>query len=120
MAFAWAEYHSVAQFIQSQTVAGISHEALMRCAISRAYYAAFCHARNYARDRHGLMPRYNGDDHSLVRRHFRTRRERGVATKLDNLRDWRNVCDYEDNIPDLTKWLPIALAEAQMVIAILK
>ena len=120
MAFAWAEYLSVAQFIHSQAPAGASQEALLRCAISRAYYAAFCHARNYARDRHGFVPRYNGDDHSLVRRHFSTRRERGVANKLDNLRDWRNICDYEDHVADLLKWLPIALAEAQAVIAILK
>jgi hypothetical protein len=93
---------------------------LLRSAISRAYYAAFCHARNYARDLHGLRLSYNGDDHSLVRRHFRTRRERGVVSKLDNLREMRNVCDYEDDVPELPKWLPIALAEAQMVIAILK
>lgn len=120
MPFAWVEYLSLAQYIQSQTAAGVSQEALLRCAISRAYYAAFCHARNYARDRHGLAPHYNADDHSLAPRHFRSRRERGVAIKLDNLRDWRNVCDYEDNIPDLPKWLPIALAEAQTIIAILK
>jgi hypothetical protein len=67
-----------------------------------------------------LTLRYNGDDHSLVRRHFQARRARGLATKLEDLRDWRNVCDYEDNIPNLPDLLTKALADAQMVIAILK
>jgi len=120
MAFNWADYLSLAQFLQAQSNPGVSQEAFFRCAVSRAYYAAFCHARNYARDRHGLMPRYNGDDHSLVRRHFQTRREKGVAGKLEDLRDWRNLCDYEDALPDLPHILVNALAEARKVIAILK
>ena len=95
-------------------------EISFRNAASRAYYAAFCQARNYARDRHGLMLRYNGDDHSLVRRHFHSRRAKGVSLKLASLRDWRNACDYADDIPALAAMLAQALAEARMVIAILK
>jgi hypothetical protein len=92
----------------------------MRCAISRAYYAAFCHARNYARDRHGLALRYTGDDHFLVKKHFTARRAQGVAIKLDKLRRMRNECDYEDAVLDLPKLLTMALADAEMVIVILK
>lgn len=120
MAFDWTDYLSLARLLQAQAHPGISQEAFLRCAVSRAYYAAFCHARNYARDRHGLAPRYNGDDHSLVRRHFQTRREKGVASKLADLRAWRNMCDYNDVLPDLPAMLAKALAEAQKVIAILK
>src|SRR5215203_353335 len=120
MAFDWAEYLRVAQFLQSQTVPALNQEALFRSGVSRTYYAAFCHARNYARDRHGLALRYTGDDHSLVKRHFQSRRERGVAIKLEDLRIWRNLCDYEDSIQDLPDLLTKSLAEAQKVIAILK
>ncbi len=120
MDFAWTKYLSLARFLQTQSETSVGQEAFLRCAISRAYYAAFCHARNYARDRHGLRLRYNGDDHALVRRHFQARREKGVATKLHDLNEWRNLCDYEDAVTDLPKLLTFALTEAQKIIAILK
>lgn len=120
MNFTWDEYLSLASALAQLPNLGVSDEALMRCAISRAYYAAFCHARNYARDRHGLALRYTGDDHFLVKNHFANRRARGVAMKLDRLRDLRNQCDYGDAVNDLPKLLPHALTEARMVIAILK
>lgn len=120
MAFDWADYLSLAQFLQAQSHPGVNQEAFSRCAVSRAYYAAFCHARNYARDRHGLILRYNGDDHSLVRRHFQSRREKGVASKLGDLKEWRNSCDYADAIKDLPAMLAKAISEAQKLIAMLK
>ena len=123
MAFNWAEYLNLAQALAAPGAfndATISEEAIVRCVVSRAYYAAFCHARNHARDRHGLQLRYTGDDHFLVRQHFLTRRERGVAGKLDLLRQWRNKCDYEDSLANLDKLLASALQEAGLVIAILK
>ena len=106
--------------MQLQAVNGLPHEAALRSAVSRAYYAAFCHARNYARDRHGLQLRYTADDHSLVKRHFMTRRAHGIADKLDWLRQARNKCDYEDTLSHLDTLLTMALQEAQMIIAILK
>ena len=120
MDFDWKEYLALAQFLQQHAASTSVQEAAFRSAISRAYYAAFCHARNYARDRHGLALRYTGDDHYLVKQHFSTRRERGVGHKLTRLREWRNKCDYEDAIPDLATLLASALSEAQTVIAILK
>jgi len=101
MAFDWAEYLKIARFLQEQGGNRLSEEAAFRCAVSRAYYAAFCHARNYARDRHGFSPKYTADDHSLVRRHFQSRRAAGIAIKLDSLRQWRNSCDYSDAVPNL-------------------
>ncbi|NOT64274.1 MAG: DNA-binding protein [Acidobacteria bacterium] len=123
MAFNWAEYLNLAQALAAPATfnaATLNADALARCAISRAYYAAFCHARNYARDRHGLLLRYNGDDHSLIKRHFLQRRAHGVAHKLDKLRSLRNESDYADAASDLPAKLADALAEAQKVIAILK
>ena len=120
MAFDWAEYLKIARFLQEQSGNSLSEEAAFRCAVSRAYYAAFCHARNYARDRHGLTPRYTADDHSLVRRHFQSRKAAGIAIKLDNLRQWRNSCDYNDSVPNIALLLSSALTEAQKVFDILK
>jgi hypothetical protein len=120
MNFDWKDYLILAHALQQQAATGLNQEAALRSAISRAYYAAFCHARNYARDRHSLQLRYTGDDHFLVKQHFMTRRARGIAAKLDWLRQIRNKCDYEDSVADLAKLLVSALQEAQMVIAILK
>jgi hypothetical protein len=120
MNFDWKEYLALAHFLQQHSAAGLNQEAAQRSAVSRAYFAAFCHARNYARDRHGLTLSYTGDDHFQVKRHFSTRRERGVAPKLDRLRQWRNQCDYEDSVANLATLPASALQEAQMVIAILK
>ena len=120
MPFIWQEYLEVARALQQQAANGLPREAALRSAVSRACYAAFCHARNYARDRHGLQLRYTADDHSLVKRHFMTRRARGIADKLDWLRQARNKCDYEDALSQLDALLTTALQEAQLVIAILK
>lgn len=120
MNFVWEEYLALARSLQQQAAAGMNQEAAMRSAVSRAYYAAFCHARNHARDRHGLLLRYTGDDHGLVKQHFMKRRERGVAAKLDWLRLARNKCDYQDSVDNLGLLLNTALQEARMVITILK
>ncbi len=120
MSFEWKEYLALAHFLQRHSAPDLNQEAAFRSAVSRAYYAAFCHARNHARDRQGLNPAYTGDDHFLVKKHFSTRRERGVALKLDRLRQWRNQCDYEDSVANLATLPASALQEAQLVIAMLK
>jgi uncharacterized protein (UPF0332 family) len=48
--FDWREYLNLAKFLLDLKSSGISKEALYRCAVSRAYYSAFCWARNYAQD----------------------------------------------------------------------
>lgn len=120
MPFDWQDYLDIAFALQQQAAAGLPREAALRSAISRAYYAAFCHARNYAHERHGLQLRYTADDHGLVKKHFMTRRARTVADRLDWLRIVRNKCDYQDALDELDSLLATALKEAQMVIAILK
>ena len=83
--------------------------------MSRSYYAAFCHARNYARDHQRFFPSNKADDHGRVRLHFKTRGEITVAMSLDRLRQWRNQCDYDDTISGLTVLLSSAIAEAQKI-----
>jgi len=42
MSFDWSEYLDIARELAGQATASSSAEAKKRCAISRAYYAAFC------------------------------------------------------------------------------
>lgn len=114
MAFDWREYLNLARFLHGQ-----GNEAAFRSAVSRAYYAAFCHTRNYARDRHGFAPTYKSDDHQLVRNHFRGRGMTQIAQKLDSLRQWRNRCDYDDTVSNISHLLTSATHEAQKVLNML-
>ena len=115
MAFDWKEYLSLAQNLQDQTHSGFSQEAAFRCAISRAYYAAFCHARNYARDRHGFKPDYKPEDHFRVREYFQKLGHVKIAGDLELLRQWRNKCDYDDDISNIPIMCLGAITAAQNI-----
>ena len=122
MPFNWREYLELARFLQGQGGSTFSQEAAFRCAVSRAYYAAFCYARNYARDNLTFPPKYGPEDHIYLKEYFRVRAMQfpGIALKLDSLRQKRNRCDYEDSINNPTALLQQALIEAKDVIEGLK
>src|SRR5436309_3094695 len=98
MPFDWREYLEVARWLRGQVGTSFSQEAGLRAVIGRAYYAAYGHALRYARDYLGFVPRRRLEDwtpdHGRLRAHLRQRRRAFVASKLERLRDWRNVCDY--------------------------
>jgi len=122
MPFDWREFLDVARFLRGQTGAGFSPEAGLRTLIGRAYYAAFGHALCYARDYLGFVPRRRvedrAQDHSRLRAHLRQRRRSLVSDKLWEMRDWRNVCDYDDNPPsfDFAQRAADAMTAADYVI----
>jgi hypothetical protein len=117
MAFDWKEYLGLARWVCRQPAGGeFSLDASARCAVSRAYYGAFCHARNYARDTLSFFPTQLPDDHRLLREHLKNRRHTGVASRLGDLSQWRNQCDYEDTVEHLDGLLDSALAQAEIVI----
>jgi hypothetical protein len=120
MAFDWKEFLLVAKHLSSLSSATLPSEAGYRSAVSRAYYAAYCHARNFARDRQGFIPSKSSSDHAKVRDHFRAKNLVIIATQLDNLRQWRNDCDYEDSISYLNPlFLNTPIIEAENIINIL-
>ena len=66
MKFDWEEYFNLAK-----ELAGTTEEAKLRSAVSRAYYSAFCLARNYLRDiqqdpRLSRNKTYDINDHQYV------------------------------------------------------
>lgn len=117
MAVDWHEYLVLAQWLQANPPpSGVSQEVAYRCAISRAYYAAFCYARNYARANLSFNPRNDADDHGRLRAHLKGKRRQKTSECLDRLREWRNACDYLDTFPgDLTIALTAAMDEANYV-----
>ena len=99
MSFAWTEFLQLAQALERDPINPGPEEASLRCAISRAYYAAFIMARNFGRNNGEFVPTGTGSDHSLVKKHFmsssnRTRKK--IGTDLDRLLYSRTLADYED------------------------
>lgn len=124
MSFDWTEYYHLAQeAITLSPTAQISLEARQRCAISRAYYAAFMRAQNHLRFVDGdIHIPADYQVHGYVRRKFkrsRNPRRKQVADLLNNLRLVRNDADYEATVPNLTANTRVALYQAARVIAIL-
>lgn len=113
MAFDWREYLALARYIHTQSGSGFSLEASSRSAVSRAYYAAFCQARNYAQQHLGYVSTRSAKDHEDVRQYFRQSRRLQIASDLDRLRQWRNQCDYNDNVPNLSQMLMSAMQRAE-------
>jgi hypothetical protein len=120
MAFDWKDYVDLSRFLQQQAPHAENQEAFFRTAISRAYYAAFCHVRNHEHRQSGFTPRNDGDDHGRLREHLKKGKMAGIGKRLQRLREWRNECDYLDQLNfDPQSVLPTALAEVDRVFAAL-
>src|SRR5262245_21274431 len=111
--FDWRDYLGLANDLSSGPHGAVVpvriSEAASRCAVRRAYYAAFCHARNYAAARLGFVPTNKGSDHWLLRQHFTNRGRRDIANRLRRLHDWRKRCDYDNTVTNLTSTVRDAL-----------
>jgi hypothetical protein len=119
LAFDWAEFLELADFLAGNRAARHTGEAASRSAVSRAYYAAFCHARNHARASLGYRPTGTAADHTSLRRHLARHGQFRIARRLDDLRTWRNLCDYEDMVRNVPLILRSALAAARDVVSAL-
>jgi uncharacterized protein (UPF0332 family) len=121
MKFDWSEYFNLA----NQLVTVETNEAKQRSSISRAYYAAFCLARNYLRDYQGctrLSRRdFDANVHQYVAEEFnkfdpKNKRMVEIGRDLERLRSFRNNADYEDTIFSLQKNTLMSLRLAQNII----
>ena len=65
MSFDWSEYLNLAKELANQAIAPANQEAKLRTAISRSYYAAFINARNYLRDKEGILIPKTGNGSNL-------------------------------------------------------
>lgn len=117
MQFDWKEFLELARDLARRTGAGYSKEAADRTSVSRAYYAAFCYARNYAEKLLGFIPKHTAEDHQRLKNHFI--RLGGVWTDLgedlDDLRKWRNKCDYDTLVHGLQHLVVNALDSASRI-----
>jgi hypothetical protein len=118
--FDWRGYLGLARTLGTgATGASVSiqvSEATDRCAVGRAYYAAFGHARTYAIRHLGFASTGTAADHGRLAAHYRAIGMRSVAVSLEELRRWRNACDYDDVVTTLSTMVGDALRESAAVI----
>jgi hypothetical protein len=55
------------------------------------------------------------DEHGRLRQHYQKRGEIAVASDLELLRQWRNQCDYNDNVSNLSLMIVGAVSGAQKI-----
>jgi uncharacterized protein (UPF0332 family) len=122
MSFDWSQYLTLALELAGRSGCKASKEAKLRSSVSRAYYAAFCKARNYLRDAEGHTIPSTGDAHKYVRDQFEsssdTKRKK-IGVDLHRLRNSRNAADYYDFVPALNSVVQVALSRANKVISVL-
>jgi uncharacterized protein (UPF0332 family) len=124
MKFDWSEY-----FYLAKELAETSEEAELRSAVSRAYYSAFCLARNYWRDiqqdpRLSRNKTNDINDHQYVAKEFIYNQSKSqpmieIGKDLTRLRIMRNKADYEATIFNLKREARTALMLAQNIISAL-
>lgn len=114
MSFDWKEYFTVAQELAKK-----DKEGYFRSAISRAYYGAFCLARN----KKGYKNYTGSDVHSKVIEAFKTEKDknlREIGAKLDMLRRQRNLADYNEDIKICQKLTTRMLIIAEKIIELIE
>jgi hypothetical protein len=118
MAFDWENLLDLAEQLGQQAInEPASAEARQRTAIGRAYFASFCHARNYAESYLKYRPKKDERDHGSLRAHLKGKRRHGDADRLERLRQWRNQVDYLNVLPwsDIQTVVDTAIAEAEKI-----
>ncbi len=123
MTFDWAEYLNLAQELAGRATTPSTREARMRSAVSRAYYAAFCKARNQLRDGGDREIPSTGEAHPYVWNKFQSRSEplcRKIGQNGNRLRRKRRAADYDDAISNLPSLALTALAESEQIISALR
>jgi uncharacterized protein (UPF0332 family) len=115
--FDWFEYFDLARNLARQ-----NDEASQRSAVSRAYYAAFCSARNRLRQEQGAIPKTD-KVHQIVWEQFENsteKKRKQLAQYGKRLRRERNKVDYDDEIRNLDYFVRDAMETANRLISLLR
>ncbi len=123
--FDWCQYLVLARELNGEDKIA-DKEAKLRSSISRAYYAAFCKARNYLINvEHDPVVtdcerRYDCNIHSRVINAFKNDYDgsrQQIGKDLFDLRTDRNKADYENKIRNLEGLAKISADSAEEIIS---
>lgn len=120
MAFDWNDYLGFAEALNNSVETDLV-EARKRSVVSRAYYAAYCIARDFAVKKDRLVISNQENSHTTVITHFQNHNKRhGVYLSLLELRRWRNMCDYEPEVNNLQSIAVNSLQKARNAIRLIQ
>ena len=98
-------------------------ESHLRSSVSRAYYAAFCIARNYLRDEldDPRLKKQNNDvnEHKYVADELNNSRDKTLSKAgkdLSRLRIYRNQSDYDDSVRNIASTAEMSIRLADNII----
>lgn len=115
--FDWSEFVTLARDLAQR-----HDEASQRSAVSRAYYAAFCSARNQLRQEKEAIPRTD-KVHQVVWERFESsaeKKRKQIAQYGKRLRRKRNQADYDDEIDNLEYVVQDAITTANNLLSLLR
>jgi len=100
MSYKWIEFLQLSEGLHSNPSSPGPEDAALRAAASRAYYAAYHLAVNFALQE-GFEPTYGARDHERIRTHFRNsgtpnQIRRHISLELDRLYNHRRKADYKE------------------------
>jgi uncharacterized protein (UPF0332 family) len=120
MSFNWSNFLTLATTLVNVSNESEVAEAALRSAMSRAYYAAFCAARNFLYERGELSPTRTGQDHGRVKDHFKNSNHKAmqqIGYWLERLFEKRVQADYENTFPgNLTSEAQFSIISAEKVL----
>jgi len=116
MSFDWTEFLHLAKELAGRGKTAPAQEAKLRSAISRAYYAAYCKARNQL----GPIPIHVQNKHTYVWNYFQNSRDptlKEIGKDGRRLRLDRNRADYDNSIANLSSLTLADLILSESIIA---
>lgn len=96
--FDWEELILLADSLKDNKTIG-TEEAINRSVINRAYFGAFCLARNLAKDNNWIKLANNGSDHEKVKQYYKgnnNKTKQQIGILLERLHTDRKHADYDD------------------------
>lgn len=117
MTFEWRDF-----LVLAEELAVREEESCQRSAVSRAYYAAFCSARDAIREEGVVLPK-SGSVHRVIWSQFEkasASHRRRIAILGSRLRHSRNRADYDVAVARVEDVAADAIADAGQLISLLE
>ncbi len=119
MSFDWSHYLIIAEKLFREAEDTIYKDANLRCAISRAYYAAFHSAKIKLYVKWDISVSRDAGAHKEVKEYYEQKNMKKIALDLERMRIDRNRADYYDMVKDLKTVTQETLRRANKVISAL-
>jgi len=122
--FSWSDFYLLAVELSKNDYKNSNlKEAYMRTIVSRAYYAAFCTARDWLVSK-GLYVINKETVHQDVPKYFRWLKGLDyIKDFLNDMRSWRNACDYDvvlEEDKDINKMVKESLRNSEKILKALQ